>query len=53
MRGEKLICERCDNDWIQRYDKEPKTCPGCKSPFWKKPLDPYWKAVKERRLKGG
>lgn len=33
-------CERCSYEWIPRdreQDREPKTCPKCKSPYWNQP----------------
>jgi predicted Zn-ribbon and HTH transcriptional regulator len=51
MIGEKLKCERCGNEWFQKFDAKPKTCPDCKSRYWEKPLDPYWKAVREQNKK--
>jgi predicted Zn-ribbon and HTH transcriptional regulator len=33
---EKLLCKRCGWLWVKRIEREPKNCPGCKSPFWNK-----------------
>ena len=30
-------CLRCGHKWIPRIEKEPKRCPGCKSPYWNQP----------------
>lgn len=32
----KLKCLRCGHTWIPRQQKEPKTCPKCRSPYWNK-----------------
>jgi hypothetical protein len=44
-----LKCERCQYEWVQKFESEPQTCPSCRSPYWKKPLTPYWKAMKEKK----
>ena len=46
MKGKDLICERCGHTWIQKKNNKPKTCPKCKSPYWEKPMDDYWKKRK-------
>lgn len=33
---QKLKCNRCDHEWIQRGTNLPKVCPQCKSPYWNK-----------------
>jgi hypothetical protein len=43
----KLECLRCGYKWVKKFDSDPKTCPWCRSPYWKKPLTPYWKSVRE------
>jgi len=48
-----LKCERCGHEWIRKFEKDPKTCPACRSPFYKKPLTPYWKAVREKNKSNG
>lgn len=31
-------CERCGGEWIPKdADKEPLTCPKCRSPYWNRP----------------
>jgi DNA-directed RNA polymerase subunit RPC12/RpoP len=31
-------CERCTHEWAPKsFDKEPKVCPKCKSPYWNTP----------------
>src|SRR4051812_42909495 len=31
-------CERCFHQWAPRDEnQEPRTCPGCKSPYWNRP----------------
>lgn len=31
-------CERCGGEWIPKdAQKEPVTCPKCKSPYWNRP----------------
>ncbi|MDQ6616737.1 MAG: hypothetical protein M3083_18825 [Actinomycetota bacterium] len=32
-------CERCGKEWLPRHqgDPEPRTCPGCRSPYWDRP----------------
>jgi predicted Zn-ribbon and HTH transcriptional regulator len=32
-------CERCGHEWVPRQDakEEPRVCPKCKSPYWKRP----------------
>ena len=31
-------CERCAGEWIPKDpDKEPISCPKCKSPYWNRP----------------
>lgn len=27
-------CLRCGHKWVPRITREPKRCPGCKSPYW-------------------
>jgi hypothetical protein len=27
-------CLRCGHKWVPRIKREPKRCPGCKSPYW-------------------
>ena len=49
MVGEKLKCERCGYEWLQRGRREPKVCASCRSPYWKKPLTPYWESLKKKR----
>lgn len=47
-----LECKRCGYQWLPRNkSKKPKTCPKCKSPYWQKPLTPYWKSVREKSNK--
>jgi len=46
-----LTCERCGGTWTQKGEEEPKTCARCNSPFWKKPLTPYWKEIREKNEK--
>jgi len=43
-----LKCKRCGHEWISKFDRKPKTCTKCKSPFWEKELTPYWKAIREK-----
>ena len=31
-----LICNRCGATWHQRFDRLPKTCARCRSPYWNK-----------------
>lgn len=45
--GDTLICKRCDNEWVQKFEKKPKTCPSCKSPFWDKKPSKYWQTMKD------
>lgn len=33
---DRLVCNRCNHEWIPRKDELPKTCPKCKSPYWNK-----------------
>jgi hypothetical protein len=33
---------------MRRGEANPKTCPGCNSPFWEKELTPYWKHIREK-----
>ena len=33
-------CTRCAHEWVPRGDKEPETCPKCKSPYWSQPRRP-------------
>jgi hypothetical protein len=47
----KIMCLRCGNEWETRTEKKPKTCPGCKSPYYEKPLSNYWRKVREKNLK--
>jgi len=42
-----LKCKRCDYSWVQKGDNKPKNCAGCKSPYWEKEINPYWKHVRE------
>jgi len=30
----KLMCKRCNYEWVQRYERKPKCCPYCKSHKW-------------------
>ena len=31
-------CDRCGHEWIPRdTEREPETCPKCKSPYWNRP----------------
>lgn len=31
-------CERCAHEWIPKdIEREPATCPSCKSPYWDRP----------------
>ena len=31
-------CERCAHEWIPKdIEREPATCPKCKSPYWDRP----------------
>jgi len=30
-------CLRCGHKWVPRIKREPKRCPGCKSPYWNRP----------------
>lgn len=44
-----LTCERCQHEWLRRnLNKLPKSCPSCHSPYWQKPLTPYWKEIRKR-----
>lgn len=42
-------CERCGYEWVSKTKDGPKTCPSCKSPYWKKPMDDFWRAMKKKR----
>lgn len=44
-----LRCERCGYKWVKKYDHDPKTCPSCRSPYWKKPMTPYWKSIRDKK----
>ncbi len=46
-----LKCKRCGYSWEQKGANKPKTCSGCKSPYWTKELTPYWKSVREKNKK--
>lgn len=35
-------CLRCGYLWYQRFDRKPKHCPQCNSPYWDKPRG-WWK----------
>jgi predicted Zn-ribbon and HTH transcriptional regulator len=36
MKTEKALkCKRCGYEWPQRYEREPKACPYCKSHKWR------------------
>ena len=48
MIGDNLNCERCGHKWLQRGSSEPKFCPKCKSPYWQKPLNAYWKKRRQQ-----
>lgn len=30
-------CTRCAHEWVPRRPDPPRTCPGCKSPYWDRP----------------
>ena len=30
----KLNCKRCNWTWYPKFEKMPKVCPHCKSPYW-------------------
>ena len=30
-------CERCRWEWVPKFDKAPRVCPHCKSPYWNIP----------------
>ena len=32
-----LTCLRCGHNWLQRFDRLPKNCPRCNSPYWDRP----------------
>jgi hypothetical protein len=43
-----LNCQRCQHSWLRRnLETLPKACPACKSPYWQKPLTPYWAAKRQ------
>lgn len=46
----KLVCYRCNYDWIKRYDKMPKYCPHCKSKYWDRRRGWYKIKKKESEL---
>lgn len=48
MIGDNLTCERCGHVWVQKGENKPKVCSKCKSPYWQKPLNEYWKKIKEK-----
>lgn len=33
----KLLCSRCNHEWITRIETPPVSCPKCKSIYWNKP----------------
>jgi len=41
-------CLRCGHKWITKFDRKPKTCAKCKSPYWQKEMSEYWRKTKER-----
>ena len=32
-------CERCEHEWLPRlgFERDPRVCPKCKSPYWDRP----------------
>jgi ribosomal protein L37E len=30
------LCTRCGYKWLSRFQKKPKTCASCNSPYWEK-----------------
>lgn len=34
------ICLRCSHEWVPRQLKDPRQCPNCKSPAWKRERNP-------------
>lgn len=33
-------CERCEHEWVPRdFNREPRVCPKCKSPYWDRPRE--------------
>lgn len=44
-----LECKRCGYQWMPKTEnRKPKTCPGCKSPYWEKPISAYWESVRAK-----
>ena len=43
-----IKCTRCGYEWETKYDRKPKNCTNCKSPYFEKPLTEYWKKVIEK-----
>ncbi|MCP4763211.1 MAG: hypothetical protein GY870_15670 [archaeon] len=44
----KIKCLRCFKEWDSKYDRKPKTCAYCKSPYYEKPLTDYWAKIREK-----
>jgi len=48
----KSICRSCLYIWKNRVD-EPKQCPRCKAPMWKRDKKKEMECRRKNKLKGG